>query len=277
MAELGDRVTALQRRLARATRKHWTYRLDVMGAVGEHPFLRLSIPHRGRHMFSLCLVSGIHGDEPAGVEALMRLIEEQPFPSGVTVDCFPCMNPEGFQAGKRENRSGQDLNRLFGTENPPPPVNLFQEVVAARQYDFFLELHEDSGAQGFYAYEMPGRHGPMGPGLVQGMRERGRGVESAESLRQLLEGDGLLPDGGELTDGLVAGCPEVAPVTEAQAVFMRMCHADHAMTFETPSGQPFETRVATHMDALHYLLEHMRARGLFWDSEHVFRASESRR
>jgi hypothetical protein len=277
MADLGDRVATIQRRLAKAARKHWTYRLDALGTVGDYPFLRLSIPHRGRHMFSLCLSSGIHGDEPAGVEALLRLIEDQPFPSGVSVDCFPCMNPEGFQTGQREDGRGRDLNRLFGTDSPPESVRLFQNVVHYRHYDFFLELHEDSGAEGFYAFEMPGCHGPMGPGLIKGMRGRGCLIERPETLRPLLESDGLLSTQADISDGLVTGAPEAAPVPFAQAVYMRKAHADHAMTFETPTRQTFESRVETHLDALHHLLGHMRAQGLFWDSAHEFHASEPHR
>lgn len=271
---MGDRLKALDQRLRTVVRKHWTYRLEVLGRVGDRPFYRLTIPPRGRLHYALCLASGVHGDEPAGVEALLRLIDEQAIPSGVAIDCFPCMNPLGFEAGRREDDGGDDLNRRFGTERPPAPVRLFQEAVSGRRYDLFLDLHEDSGTCGFYAFELAAGGAVLGRSLVRELAGRAIRLEPAEAITRVLTEDGLMPSKGEIADGLARVDPDGVPTCFAQAVYMMGDHADLAMTFETPSALPFEERVRMHMEAVRFVLEQLRGRGLFWDAGHHFTASE---
>src|SRR5690606_22041501 len=86
--------------------RYWLPRIIFRGAgeTGE-PYIRLAI------------FAGIHGDEPAGVEALvdlLRFMEEHPFLfRAYRIHIYPLCNPTGFEDGTRESRSGKDLNREF--------------------------------------------------------------------------------------------------------------------------------------------------------------------
>ena len=63
------------------------------------------------------VLAGVHGDEPVGVEAALRLLESladgevQLTQHRLLV--LPCLNPSGLADETRANRAGQDINRQF--------------------------------------------------------------------------------------------------------------------------------------------------------------------
>ena len=57
--------------------------------------------------------AGIHGDEPAGPLAALRLLQENNWPPNAEIFLLPCLNPVGFTLNKRENADGIDLNRDY--------------------------------------------------------------------------------------------------------------------------------------------------------------------
>jgi predicted deacylase len=98
--------------------------------------------------------AGIHGDEPAGPLAMLRLLRENQWPDTAELWLCPCLNPPGFALNRRENDQGIDLNRQY--------LHLAAEETRAhiawlnRQpgFDLCLCLHEDWEAHGFYVYEL---------------------------------------------------------------------------------------------------------------------------
>ena len=65
------------------------------------------------------LSTGIHGDEPAGPLAALRLIRENRWPDQAEVILLPCLNPLGFANNRRENAQGLDLNRDYLNSQSP--------------------------------------------------------------------------------------------------------------------------------------------------------------
>ena len=59
------------------------------------------------------LSTGIHGDEPAGPLAALRLLQENQWPANAELWFCPCLNPMGFVLNRRENDQGIDLNRQY--------------------------------------------------------------------------------------------------------------------------------------------------------------------
>jgi protein MpaA len=97
--------------------------------------------------------AGIHGDEPAGPLAALRLIQENQWPSDAELWLLPCLNPEGFVLNTRENAGGIDLNRDY--RNPQAAETRAHIAWLERQpkFELYLCLHEDWESHGFYLYE----------------------------------------------------------------------------------------------------------------------------
>lgn len=78
----------------------------------------------GHHMWGLgcgaqdaarrvLITGGVHGDEPAGVEAVLQFLEQSvaDYVRHFHFVVIPCVNPSGYEANTRDNGSGEDINR----------------------------------------------------------------------------------------------------------------------------------------------------------------------
>ncbi len=219
--------------------------LADLGKIEGHPFWRLDFP--GDPALRICLASGIHGDEPAGVEAILHFIENFAFPFSLT--CFPCMNPPALLAGSRCGPSGIDLNRGFGKGAERGANCLFERAVGERRWDLFIDLHEDYEAEGFYALEVGEGCASVGCSAARDLSDAGFPVERKATLRKMLEEEGGYPLLA-VEDGVAFLSRTEGGGGEPQAPFMARMHAERAITFETPSRLPFEARVRMHEIAL---------------------------
>jgi len=100
------------------------------------------------------LSGGIHGDEPAGPLAILKLFQQNQWPDDLGFWIIPCLNPGGFLLSRRENEDGMDLNRDYRS----PKTELVRAHVAwlnhQPRFDVTLLLHEDWESSGFYLYEL---------------------------------------------------------------------------------------------------------------------------
>ncbi len=120
--------------------------------------------------------AGIHGDEPAGVDCAIQLIELLTNDTYTNYSNFPfdeynwlispCDNPYGYERNIRENPEGHDLNRMFSTPNRIPETAFIAESLLKTQsqqnykntgnaapIELSLDLHEDIDSNGFYLWE----------------------------------------------------------------------------------------------------------------------------
>jgi succinylglutamate desuccinylase len=99
------------------------------------------------------IAAGIHGDEPAGVEAALRFAEsavrDESLLSNHHFVIFPCNNPTGYELGIRENWKGIDLNRQFNVRKPEPEVLIVMNAIQGRCFDLVVEMHEDIDGHSF--------------------------------------------------------------------------------------------------------------------------------
>jgi hypothetical protein len=145
--------------------RHLT-RLDIIGRsvkglpiwaleISNHPGVIEAKPY-------VKYVANQHGNEPVGRELLIRLVNEllrnythspriRQLVDSTHIFIVPCMNPDGFDAGRRENAAGRDLNRDFPDQFIDPrddPTGRQIETQAimnwTRRYPFVLSgnLHE---------------------------------------------------------------------------------------------------------------------------------------
>lgn len=61
----------------------------------------------------LLVMGGIHGDEPASVDALLDLLARLPAALPAPVWLVPALNPDGLAAGRKNSARDVDLNRNF--------------------------------------------------------------------------------------------------------------------------------------------------------------------
>ena len=125
--------------------RYWLPRVVFRGAgeTGDAP-LRIGV------------FAGIHGDEPAGVEALtdlLRYMEGNPaLFRAYEIHLYPLCNPTGYEDGTRHARSGRDLNREFWRDSAEPEVRLLEEEIRRGRFHGLLALHSDDTSEGLYGF-----------------------------------------------------------------------------------------------------------------------------
>lgn len=108
---------------------------------------------------TVLLTAGMHGEEPAGVEGVLRWLEGSEWRRWpVSWLVFPCINPYGWERNYRRNRQCRDVNRQFRSRTNTPEAELIKRLVRGRRFLFSMEFHEDVDAAGYYLYE--GRRRP---------------------------------------------------------------------------------------------------------------------
>lgn len=104
----------------------------------------------------LAVFAGIHGDEPAGTLALLRLardLERLPtLAHGYALFLYPACNPTGLVAGTRHNHRGLDLNREFWWGSVQPEVRLLESELWMHAFHGLITLHSDDTSPGVYGY-----------------------------------------------------------------------------------------------------------------------------
>lgn len=104
----------------------------------------------------ICLVAGIHGDEPDGVLAVIefarRFARIKELVSAYSLTIYPCLNPVGYERMTRENGNGKDLNREFMKESAEPEVRIMEQELRAKEFTGFISSHSDYESFGLYAY-----------------------------------------------------------------------------------------------------------------------------
>ncbi len=177
--------------------------------------------------------AGIHGDEPGGPLAALRLLQENRWPSNLELWLCPCLNPIGFTLNTRGNIDGIDLNR--GYLNP-----VVEEITAhiswlerQPQFDLTMMLHEDWESNGFYLYEQ----NPEGrPSFAEKM------IEAVEKVCPIDRSETI--EGREAKGGILR--PNMDPRSRPdwpEAFYLITHKTRQSYTVEAPSDFPLSVRV----------------------------------
>jgi len=204
------------------------------------------------------LSSGIHGDEPAGVEAILRFLEGygdslnagiQRWEKEYQFTVFPCTNPTGYERGTRENACGIDLNRRFGSKKgPPEEVAIIQRALKGQQFVLYMDFHEDTDGEGFYLYEvLYEEKDHLAEEIIESISHR-YPIDLRESI------DGFPNCGGVI-------CPQrdekrfpFKRVDLPLPLYLYLHGVRHCFTIESPTRLPMEDRVGMHLMALETVL-----------------------
>jgi len=193
--------------------------------------------------------AGIHGDEPAGVEAVCTFLEQKfihQFTADWELTLLPCLNPTGYESSTRENHAGKDLNREFKLEIPSLEVALARSVFE-KPFDLTLELHEDVDSRGYYLYQKENANPVSNLG--------GKIIDAVKTVMPI----NLEPE----IDGIPAHGGVISRLAEPEdmswwpmALYSIHRGTPRTFTMETSTHFPMRTRVAAHVLALETALKY---------------------
>ena len=221
-------------------------RAEIIGSADGFTIYSAEIGHADGFP-RLLVIGGSHGDEPAGVEAALRILEaEPPLSTGARIQVLPCVNPHGYTRNERLNRAGFDLNWSFHRPELPE-IAAVRRAVDGWRYDAVLDLHEDWESPGFYMYEVS-RRGYIGEAVANAVSKSCPINQSA-----VIEGDAAI--GGILRPDPHAPRRETRGYGIPIALYDR--HTDLYITTETPTGAAMEIRVEAHLSAARAVLQEL--------------------
>ncbi|MBC8039976.1 MAG: succinylglutamate desuccinylase/aspartoacylase family protein [Opitutaceae bacterium] len=238
LLELAGRCPALQGGLAGAFYSHGQthdlLRFRFKGPKAEHDPLRIG------------LFAALHGDEPAGAEALVRWLTEladEPWRvTGYDLTVFPVCNPTGYADNTRHNREGFDLNREFWKHSVLPEISILERELTTGNFDGIITLHSDDTSEGLYGYA----HGRL-------LNEALLKPALRASERFLPRNRSAVIDGFEASEGLIHRCFEgvlSAPRQQRPQPF--------DLIFETPALAPLDLQINATLVAIETVLDEYR-------------------
>ena len=226
-------IRAVLRRIGAAAGRHgWTS--EIFHFQGGFDWVALHRGHRTEaNRKRVHISAGIHGDEPAGPLAALKLITEDRWPDNVEIFLLPCLNPPGFTLNRRTNADGIDLNRDY--RNPKSAETRSHIAWLERQprFDLYLCLHEDWESRGFYLYETNPEQRPSFAGKMIQAVAAVCPVDPSETIEDRPARGGIIR-------------PVILPADRPDwpEAFYHIRHqARQGYTLEAPSDFPLEVRV----------------------------------
>ncbi len=240
---LGDTVDIRQilRDVELAARQHgWTSETFFESNEFKLFALTRNTQNATRNTKRVYLSAGIHGDEPAGPLAALRLIQENRWPANLDLWFCPCLNPVGFTLNTRENGRGIDLNREYLNPIAEEIKAHIQWLERQPNFDLCLLMHEDWESHGFYLYEQnPDARAPLAEPMIEAI-SKVCPIDPSELI-----------EGRPAKNGIIR--PNIDPKSRPQwpeAFYLINHKTRQSYTLEAPSDYPLSTRVDAHVAAV---------------------------
>ena len=221
---------------------------EVIGEATGHPMWGVTFGTPAKDRLQVLITGGVHGDEPAGVEAALRFLEGfgAAYLERFAFLIIPCVNPSGYEAGTRLNGAGQDINRSMPDDDVIESVTL-RRMLQDRRFDIFFDLHEDYEATGYYMYEAQQQDRLLGAQIVQAVKQEVGPIDSDANTDAGLD--------TPISEGLFGVNPKWRE--QGWSAYGYYEAANHGILPETPStAWPLDQRVAAHHVALRIVLDH---------------------
>jgi len=220
------------------------------------------------HSKNVFLSAGIHGDEPAGVYALLSFLENhfEKYEDRLNFFAIPCLNPFGFENDTRENPDNVDLNRNFDSEVPEQETKIAKDVLEdfARTYVFSLDLHEDpvdkpalgfelkDSVREFYMYEIsPSKEHCIGHKVIGRLEQQGIPIAKQDKIYHDFNNNGLV----------WRPSPEDKWNDQSSELFAYLQrYTDYSFTIETPTCWTLEKRIDVQIKALEIILNELESK-----------------
>jgi hypothetical protein len=220
-------------------------RVEVLAEAAGYPIFGVESGIGDRVPTGL-VMGGIHGDEPAGVEAVLRFLERglELWEGRLAFEVVACANPHGWVYNNRHNAEDLDINWSYARTDVVE-VQLIKALAEGRRFEFVVDCHEDWESPGFYLYELRRGKLQIGPDILRRVAE----------VCPLNENDEI--EGEPARGGLVYVDISKVEKLRGQGIPLEMFygHTDHLLTVETPTALPMETRVAAQLVVLDEVIE----------------------
>ena len=212
--------------------------IEQIGTAHDYPIHQMHLAASTHTQRRVLITGGMHGDEPAGVEAVLQFLERDntALLKNFSFVIIPCINPYGYVYDTRETRDGIDINRSFETDDIVE-VAIVKKALGQTQFSLAIDFHEDYDATGFYLYEGNGDRQYIGPELAA----------TAKAIGPIDP-----EDPGEDAPDLAEGVYKVADSwgTQGLAPYLLHFHSEHVIISETPTVWHLDQRVALHLAIL---------------------------
>lgn len=241
---------------------------------GVHPIYGALSENRDRDLPQIILSAGIHGEEPAGVYALLDFMNRgiSKYLDHFSFLILPCLNPHGFTRGVRFASGVADLNRWFENAAGVPEVAAVKELLRRfpGPYRLAIDLHEtdthmprgekpttENIPAGFYMYETTPTGEPvLGPEILREVRKAGHPVSRRRSVY-----------GAECYNGLICSIlpkdPDYPVLPEFNGTLdwylLQSGYTDHFIATETPTAWPLKRRIEVQKKALTHALDRLKS------------------
>ena len=221
--------------------------IELIGTAHGYPIHQVHLQSSADAPRPILITGGMHGDEPAGVEAILQFLtrDNTTLLKNFSFLVIPCINPYGYVHNTRETRDGVDINRAFEEDDVAETV-IVKKALGQTQFSLAIDFHEDYDATGFYLYEGKRDEKYIGPDLATAAKTIGP-IDPE--------------DPGEDAPDLAEGVYKVATSwgTQGLTPYLLHFHSEHVIISETPTVWQLEQRVALHLTildiALNTLLE----------------------
>jgi len=247
-------------------RKHQVEEIgEVRYGRSNYPMYAITSKSSREDLPYVLVCAGIHGDEPAGVEALFRFMsdEAEKYKDRFSIVAIPCLNPSGYDAGTRDSAAGADINRDFLSDTPNPEAGMVKRFIGAsgNRYALAFSLHEDNtdlptggrpltdNPTEFYMYEysLEGKP-PLGRGILRELEGAGIQVRKSPMIYNDANDGGLIVIKGAMD--------ESRPDAKSLEAYL-LPHAERILNPETPTVWPFEKRVQAHLQTVKFALNRL--------------------
>lgn len=220
--------------------KHLDRPMEVIGTAHGYPIHQIRLASSTRMPRRVLITGGMHGDEPAGVEAVLQFLERDNILllKNFSFLVIPCINPYGYVHNTRETVDGVDINRAFETEDIAE-VAIVKKALGQTQFSLAIDFHEDYDATGFYLYEGKRDEKYIGPDLAAAAKTIGP-VDPEDT------------DIDKEAPNLVEGVYKVSPEwgTEGLIPYLLHFHSEHVIISETPTVWELQQRASLHLTIL---------------------------
>lgn len=213
------------------------FSLLTLGSAGGEPILLLRCGTAGGAAPPLLVVSGFHGEEPAGPWGVLEFLESASpeLLSAARLTVLPLVNVTGFSRGTRFNAWGENPNRGYlgiPGESPSREGRILldhQALLVPAAQEGLLTCHEDVLLTHAYLYSLEREEAPG---------ELTRALLAANAAHFPLHPDGLV-DGCAVSGGIVFNHYDGS----FESWLMSRGIA-YAACVETPGQQPIARRIA---------------------------------